>query len=224
MFGVPGEENLDVVESLRESRIKLVLTRHEQPAAFMAATHGRLTGRPGVCIATLGPGALNLVTGAAYAHLRHADDPAHRQRDCDQPAGVPDRRHDRHHEALTKSTRQIVSTATIPTIVRDAFRVAMEERPGPVHLELPEDIAGEETLDLPLVPPHPIELPVAPPAALDRAAAMILKAERPLVMLGAASSRPRLTAGLSDFVLRTRIPFFNTQMGKGTVAGGRTFT
>ena len=121
---------------------------------------------------------------------------------------------------LTKSTRQIVSTATIPTFVRDAFRVAMEERPGPVHLELPEDIAGEEAPDLPLVPPHPIELPVAPPAALDRAAAMILQAERPLVMLGAASSRPRLTAGLADFVLRTRIPFFNTQMGKGTVAGG----
>ena len=121
---------------------------------------------------------------------------------------------------LTKSTRQIVSTATIPTFVRDAFRVAMEERPGPVHLELPEDIAGEEAPDLPLVPPHPIELPVAPPAALDRAAAMILAAKRPLVMLGAASSRPRLTAGLTEFIRRTQIPFFNTQMGKGTVAGG----
>ena len=121
---------------------------------------------------------------------------------------------------LTKSTRQIVSTATIPTLVRDAFRVAMEERPGPVHLELPEDIAGEEAPDLPLVPPHPIELPVAPPAALDRAAEMILAAKRPLVMLGAATSRPRLTAGLTDFIRRTQIPFFNTQMGKGTVAGG----
>ena len=121
---------------------------------------------------------------------------------------------------MTKSTRQIVSTATIPTFVRDAFRVAMEERPGPVHLELPEDIAGEEAPDLPLVPPHPIELPVAPPAALDRAAAMILAAKRPLVMLGAAASRPRLTAGLTEFVRRTQIPFFNTQMGKGTVAGG----
>ena len=104
--------------------------------------------------------------------------------------------------------------------MRDAFRVAMEERPGPVHLELPEDIAGEEAPDLPMVPPHPIELPVAPPAALDRAAAMILAAERPLVMLGAAASRPRLTAGLTEFVRRTQIPFFNTQMGKGTVAGG----
>jgi acetolactate synthase I/II/III large subunit len=223
IFGVPGEENLDVVESLRRSRIKLVLTRHEQSAAFMAATHGRLTGRPGVCIATLGPGALNLVTGAAYAHLG-----AMPMILLTGQKGIMTSRQARFQivdmiatmKPLTKSTRQIVSPATIPTFVRDAFRVAMEERPGPVHLELPEDIAGEGTPDLPLVPPHPIELPVAPPAALDRAAAMILTAERPLVMLGAASSRPRLTAGLADFVLRTRIPFFTTQMGKGTVPGG----
>jgi acetolactate synthase-1/2/3 large subunit len=121
---------------------------------------------------------------------------------------------------LTKMARQIVSPASIPAIVRDAFRVAMEERPGPVHLELPEDVAGEETEDVPLVPLHPIELPVAPPAALDRAAEMILKAQRPLIMLGAASSRPKLVEPLSNFVRRTRIPFFNTQMGKGSVTGG----
>jgi acetolactate synthase-1/2/3 large subunit len=223
IFGVPGEENLDVVESLRNSRIELVLTRHEQSAAFMAATHGRLTGRPGVCIATLGPGALNLVTGAAYAHLG-----AMPMVLLTGQKGIMSSRQARFQivdmvatmRPLTKSTRQIVSTATIPTFVRDAFRVAMEERPGPVHLELPEDIAGEEAPDLPLVPPHPIELPVAPPAALDRAAAMILAAKRPLVMLGAAASRPRLTAGLTEFIRRTQIPFFNTQMGKGTVAGG----
>ena len=223
IFGVPGEENLDVVDSLRKSRIELILTRHEQSAAFMAATHGRLTGRPGVCISTLGPGALNLVTGAAYAQLG-----AMPMILLTGQKGIMTSRQARFQivdmiatmRPLTKSTRQIVSTATIPTFVRDAFRVAMEERPGPVHLELPEDIAGEETPDLPLVPPHPIELPVAPPAALDRAAEMILAARRPLVMLGAATSRPRLTAGLADFVLRTRIPFFNTQMGKGTVAGG----
>jgi acetolactate synthase-1/2/3 large subunit len=223
IFGVPGEENLDVVESLRNSRIELVLTRHEQSAAFMAATHGRLTGRPGVCIATLGPGALNLVTGAAYAHLG-----AMPMILITGQKGIMSSRQARFQivdmvatmRPLTKSTRQIVSTATIPTFVRDAFRVAMEERPGPVHLELPEDIAGEEAPDLPLVPPHPIELPVAPPAALDRAAEMILAAKRPLVMLGAASSRPRLTAGLTEFIRRTQIPFFNTQMGKGTVAGG----
>ena len=223
IFGVPGEENLDVVESLRRSRIQLVLTRHEQSAAFMAATYGRLTGRPGVCIATLGPGALNLVTGAAYAYLG-----AMPMILLTGQKGIMSSRQARFQivdmvatmRPLTKSTRQIVSAATIPTFVRDAFRVAMEERPGPVHLELPEDIAGEEAPDLPLIPPHPIELPVAPGAALDRAAAMILAAKRPLVMLGAAASRPRLTAGLTEFVRRTQIPFFNTQMGKGTVAGG----
>jgi acetolactate synthase-1/2/3 large subunit len=121
---------------------------------------------------------------------------------------------------LTKMARQIVSPASIPAIVRDAFRVAMEERPGPVHLELPEDVAGEETENIPLVALHPIELPVAPAAALDRAAEMILKAQRPLIMLGAASSRPKLVEPLSNFVRRMRIPFFNTQMGKGSVTGG----
>jgi acetolactate synthase-1/2/3 large subunit len=224
IFGVPGEENLDVVESLRNSKIQLILTRHEQAAAFMAATHGRLTGKPGVCISTLGPGALNFSTAAAYAHLgampmimitgQKAIMTARQARFqiVDVIASM---------KPLTKMTRQIVSAASIPTIVREAFRVAQEERPGPVHLELPEDVAGEELEhDVPLVPPHPVDIPVAHGAALDRAAQMIIAAKRPLIMLGAAASRPRSTAGLAGFVLRTQIPFFTTQMGKGTVAGG----
>src|SRR3954449_2625624 len=223
IFGVPGEENLDVVESLRTSSIELVLTRHEQGAAFMAATHGRLTGRPGVCIATLGPGALNFSTGAAYAHLgampmilitgQKAIMTARQARFqiADVIASM---------RPLTKVTRQIVSAASIPAIVREAFRVAMEERPGPVHLELPEDVACEEIDPVPLIPPHPIDIPVAHVAALDRAAALILAAKRPLIMLGAAASRPRSASGLAGFVLRTRIPYFTTQMGKGTVPGG----
>jgi len=224
VFGVPGEENLDVVESLRRSRIKLVLTRHEQSAAFMAATYGRLTGRAGVCISTLGPGALNLVTGAAYAHLG-----AMPMVMITGQKAIMTSRQARFQivdvvatmKPLTKSSRQIVSAASIPTLVRDAFRVAQEERLGPVHLELPEDVAAEEINNPPpLVPPHPTELPVAHPAALDRAAAMIRAAERPLIMLGAAASRPRLSAALSEFVRRMGIPFFNTQMGKGAVAGG----
>src|SRR3954468_19255976 len=168
VFGIPGEENLDVVESLRSSLIELVLTRHEQAAAFMAATHGRLTGRPGVCISTLGPGALNFSTGAAYAH----------------PGAVPmlmitgqkaimTARQARFQivdviasmKPLTKLTRQIVSAPSIPAIVREAFRVAMEERPGPVLLELPEDVAGEEIEPEPMIPPHPVDIPVAHPAA-----------------------------------------------------------
>lgn len=223
VFGVPGEENLDVVESLRKSKIELVLTRHEQAAAFMAATHGRLTGKPGVCIATLGPGALNFSTGAAYAHLgampmilitgQKAIMSAKQARFqiVDVVASM---------RPLTKMTRQIVSPGSIPSVVRDAFRVAMEERPGPVHLELPEDVAAEEIDDIPLIPVHPLDQPIAPAVALDRAAQMILAAKRPLVMIGAAGNRPRLVEPLSAFVRKIGIPFFNTQMGKGAVTGG----
>jgi acetolactate synthase-1/2/3 large subunit len=223
IFGVPGEENLDVVESLRRSSIKLIVTRHEQAAAFMAATQGRLTGRPGVCLATLGPGALNFTTGAAYALLG-----AMPMIMLTGQKGILSRKQARFQVVdivstmapLTKMAIQIVSAATIPTVVRDAFRLAQRERPGPVHIELPEDIAAEPVEDIPPVKVHPIEMPVAGAAALDRAADLIRRAERPLVMLGAAASRPRLAKQLSDFVRRAGIPFFNTQMGKGSVSGG----
>jgi acetolactate synthase-1/2/3 large subunit len=223
IFGVPGEENLDTVESLRNSSIELILTRHEQSAAFMAATYGRLTGRPGVCLSTLGPGALNLATGAAYAHLGAMPmilitgqkailrSQQARFQIVDVVASM---------KPLTKLSRQIVSAPSIPTVVRDAFRVATEERPGPVHLELPEDVASEMTSRSDLVPPHLVDLPVASSAALKRAADLISRAQRPLVMLGAAASRPRLGTDLSEFLARTRIPYFSTQMGKGVVADG----
>jgi len=223
IFGIPGEENLDLVESLRTSSIELVLTRHEQAAAFMAATHGRLTGKPGVCLATLGPGALNFSTGAAYAHLgampmvlitgQKAIMTANQARFqiVDVVASM---------KPLTKMTRQIVSTGSIPAIVRDAFRVASEERPGPVHLELPEDIAAMEAGDLSVLRRHPIERPVPSSQALERAVEMILAAKRPVVMIGAAGNRPRLVEPLSAFVRAMGLPFFNTQMGKGAVDGG----
>jgi acetolactate synthase-1/2/3 large subunit len=223
IFGVPGEENLDIVEALRRSTIKLVVTRHEQAAAFMAATHGRLTGQAGVCLSTLGPGALNLTTGAAYAKLG-----ALPMVMITGQKGVLSRKQARFQmvdivstmRPLTKMAQQVVSPATIPAIVREAFRVAQQERPGPVHLELPEDIAAEQAPAISPVPSHSIALPVANPVALDRAAGLIRDAERPLVMLGAAASRPRLAEALSDFVRRLQIPFFCTQMGKGAAAGG----
>ena len=223
IFGVPGEENLDLLESLRTSRIKLILTRHEQAAAFMAATQGRLTGRPGVCLATLGPGALNFSTGAAYAHLGAmpmilitGQKPVLSAKQArfqivDIVASM---------KPLTKMTRQIVSAVAIPSTIRDAFRVAMDERPGPVHLELPEDVAAEEVENVPVIPRHALERPIAHAAALDRVADTILAARRPLVMIGAAGNRPSLVEQLSNFVARTRLPFFNTQMGKGAVTGG----
>ena len=223
IFGIPGEENLDVVESIRKSSIKLVLTRHEQSAAFMAATYGRLTGRPGVCITTLGPGALNLSTGAAYALLG-----AMPMIMITGQKGILSSRQARFQivdvvsamRPLTKLSRQILSPTMIPTLVREAFRVAQEERPGPVHLELPEDIAAEDCGAISLIPPHPVELPLASTAAINRAAQMIMQAQAPLIMCGAACSRPRSTSDLAEFVLRTRIPYFTTQMGKGTVPGG----
>ena len=223
IFGIPGEENLDVVESLRQSSIELVITRHEQAAGFMAATYGRLTGKPGVCITTLGPGALNLMTAAAFAHVG-----AMPMVMITGQKGILTSRQARFQivdivaamKPMTKLAHQIVSTGTIPTHVREAFRMAQEERPGPVLLELPEDIAGEPCEGVPMVPPHPLELPIASPAMLDRAAELIAAARRPLIMLGAAASRPRATAELAQFVLRTRIPYFTTQMGKGTVPGG----
>src|SRR5215475_10782546 len=159
IYGVPGEENLDMVESLRNSSIKLILNRHEQAAAFMAATYGRLTGKPGVCLTTLGPGALNLTTGAAYALLG-----AMPMVMITGQKGIMSSRQAGFQivdvvttfKPLTKMARQIVSTATIPTLVREAFRIAAQERPGPVLLELPEDIAGEAVEAVATVPAHPI--------------------------------------------------------------------
>jgi acetolactate synthase I/II/III large subunit len=222
IFAIPGEENLDVLESLRQSSIRLVLTRHEQAAGFMAATYGRLTGRAGVCLTTLGPGALNLATSAAYAHLG-----AMPMVMITGQKAIRSSRQARFQvvdivaamRPLTKMATQIVSAQSIPTLVRDAFRIAQQERPGPVHLELPEDIAAEQA-DAALVPPHPVDVPVAPMSAIERAAELIVAAKRPLVMLGAAASRPRLAEPLSAFVRRAGIPFFNTQMGKGAVNGG----
>lgn len=223
IFGVPGEENLDLLEALRTSQIELVLTRHEQAAAFMAATYGRLTGKPGVCLATLGPGALNFSTGAAYAHLGAmpmilvtGQKPVMSAKQArfqivDIVASM---------KPLTKMTRQIINAAAIPAMVRDAFRVAMEERPGPVHLELPEDIAAEEVEETPVIHVHALERPVAAAASIDRAAEAIIAAKRPLVMIGAAGNRTALVEPLSNFVRRTGLAFFNTQMGKGAVTGG----
>src|SRR6202161_1227378 len=168
IFGVPGEENLDVVESLRRSSIELVVTRHEQPAAFMAATYGRLAGKPGVALSTLGPGALNFVTAAAYGFLGGmpmvliTGQKAIRQsrqarfQIVDVVATM---------RPLAKQSQQIVRASSIPTLVRNAFRIAAEESPGPVHLELPEDVAKEEAGDVSLVPPHAVEIPVPSPGA-----------------------------------------------------------
>ena len=222
VFGVPGEENLDFLESLRTSSIRLVLTRHEQGAGFMAATYGRLTGKAGVCLATLGPGATNLVTAAAYAHLGAmpmlmitGQKPIKKSKQgrfqiVDVVAMM---------RPITKSARQIVNGGTVPSLVREAFRLAEEERPGPVHLELPEDIAAESVKDAPLFPARSPRRPDCNDAAIDEAVAMIRAAKHPLLLVGAGANRKRVIDALESFVGKTGIPFFNTQMGKGVIGG-----
>lgn len=222
IYGVPGEENLDFLEALRKSSIELILNRHEQGAAFMAATYGRLTGKPGVCLATLGPGATNLVTGAAYAQLGafpmlmitgQKPIKASKQGQFQILDIVEMMR------PMTKYTKQIVNVNLIPSIVREAFRVAQEERPGAVHLELPEDIAREPVDENtpPVFPLAHTHRACADEKGIQEAVEMIKAAQYPLLLIGAGANRSLVRSALSRFVDETGMYFFNTQMGKGVV-------
>ena len=219
IFGIPGEENLDFLDSLSRSSIKLVLARHEQAAGFMAATYGRLKGKAGVCLATLGPGATNLVTAAAYANLGAmpmvmltGQKPIKTSKQGQfQIVDVVDMM-----QPLTKFTKQIESGDLIPSNVREAFRQALEERPGAAHLELPEDIARENA-SVPVIAPSFTRRPVAEEKAIHRAVEMISQAKHPLLLIGAGANRKRACRMLRRFVDRTCIPFVTTQMGKGVI-------
>ena len=219
IFGIPGEENLDFLDSLQGSSIELVLTRHEQAAGFMAATYGRLTGKPGVCLSTLGPGATNFVTAAAYAQLGAMP--------MVMLAGQKPIRKSKQGrfqivdvvglmKPITKYSEQIVDGNNVPSMVRDAFRLSMEERPGAVYLELPEDIAEEET-DASVFDVVGHRRPTADEQSIDQAVAMIEAAERPLLLVGAGANRKRTGEALRKFIDNTGIYFFNTQLGKGVV-------
>ncbi|AWV98460.1 acetolactate synthase large subunit [Arcticibacterium luteifluviistationis] len=219
IFGIPGEENLDMLNSLKDSKIKLILTRHEQGAGFMAATYGRLTGKPGVCLATLGPGATNLTTPAAYAQLGAmpmvmitGQKPIMKSKQGRfQIIDIVEL-----FQPITKYTRQIVNGNLIPSMVREAFRLAIEERPGAVHLELPEDIAAEECEDR-LFDVVGFRRPDANEVAIQEATKMLEEAKMPLLLIGAGANRQRTSDALSHLVESTGIPFFNTQMGKGVL-------
>lgn len=219
IFAVPGEENLDLLESLRSSRIRVFVTRHEQAAGFMAATYGRLTGKPGVCLSTLGPGATNLVTAAAYAQLGAmpmlmitGQKPIRKSKQgAFQILDVVDMM-----QPLTKYTRQLVSADSIPAQVREAFRRAAEERPGAVHLELPEDIAGDES-DALLLPRNEARRAQVDEQAISSARSALSRAERPLLLIGAGANRKASAEMLRLFVDTLGIPFCTTQMGKGVI-------
>ncbi len=219
IFAVPGEENLDMIESLRSSSIQLIVTRHEQSAGFMAATYGRLTGETGVCLATLGPGATNLMTAVAYAQLGGmpvlfitGQKPVKKSKQGRfQMVHVTGMM-----KPLTQATRRIVHGDAIPSSVRESFRVSQEERPGAVHLEIPEDVAREKTSARPYEVVYP-RRPIAEEKAIRRAVEMIEGARRPLLLIGAAANRKQTTKMLRQFIDKTNIYFFNTQMGKGVV-------
>ena len=219
IFGIPGEENLDLLNSLKDSSIKLILTRHEQAAGFMAATYGRLTGKSGVALSTLGPGATNLVTAAAYSQLAAmpmvmitGQKPVkHSKQGKFQILDVVEMM-----RPLTKYTHSIVSGNNIPSRIREAFRISQEERPGAAHLELPEDIAGEEAESQPL-PCSRARRPVAEGKAIKQAAEMIENAKNPLLLIGAGSNRKMPARMLRAFVDKTQMPFISTQMGKGVL-------
>ncbi len=221
IFGLPGEENLDLLESIKSSKkIKLILTRHEQGAGFMAATYGRLTGKPGVCLATLGPGATNLVTPAIYAQLGAmpmvmitGQKPIKESKQGKfQIVDVVEMM-----RPITKYTKQITHATHLPSIIREAFRLAQEERPGTVHIELPEDIAREEVTEPKIFDIVDYKIPSANAGAILEAVSMIKKAAKPLILVGAGANRKRASVALKNFIETIGIPFFNTQMGKGIV-------
>ncbi|KJH75561.1 acetolactate synthase large subunit [Pseudomonas sp. ES3-33] len=220
VFGIPGEENLDLLESLRRSKqIKLVLTRHEQSAGFMAATYGRLTGKTGVSLSTLGPGATNLVTAGAYAYLGGmpmlmitGQKPIKKSKQGRfqilDIVGMM--------APLTKYTHQLASADNIPSRIREAIRLAEEEKPGAVHLELPEDVAAEHTDSTP-IPPNLTRRPLAECKSIQAAVAKLKEAKSPIIVIGAGANRKMTASVLLQLVEKTGIPFITTQMGKGVV-------
>ena len=219
IFGVPGEENIDVMDALLDSPIKFVTTRHEQGAAFMADVYGRLTGRAGVCLATLGPGATNLITGVADANMDRAPLVAIAGQ------GSTARLHKESHQILdlvnlfrpiTKYSTQVLTPDIVPEIVRKAFKVAQTEKPGCCFIDFPENIAEMEVAAKP-IPVQRAYTPVAPEHKIEQAAQLIDAAKFPVILAGNGVIRQGATASLRSFVDVLRIPVANTFMAKGVV-------
>ncbi|MDQ6836137.1 MAG: acetolactate synthase large subunit [Actinomycetota bacterium] len=217
VFGIPGEETLDLNESLADSTVQFIPVRHEQGGAYMADAYGRLTGRAGVCLGTLGPGATNLVTAVADAFLDRAPLVA--------LTGQSDleRMHKESHQYIdligimrpvVKWNARVSSPEIVPEVVRKAFKVAESEKPGSTHLELPEDVMGRPVDATPL--PH--HAPVRPEPGLtelSRATELILGAENPIILAGNGAIRTHASRALRAFVHTTGIPVAETFMAKG---------
>jgi acetolactate synthase-1/2/3 large subunit len=219
IFGIPGEENLAVMDALLDSNIRFITTRHEQGAAFMADVYGRLTGRAGVCLATLGPGATNLVTGVADANLDHAPLVAI----AGQAATT--RLHKESHQVLdltrmfetvTKYSASLLEPGIVPEVVRKAFKVAQTEKTGATFIEFPENIAAEPVEAAPL-PVSCSADPETPDATIELAAQAISQARHPLILAGNGVVRARAWTQLAEFANRLNIPVANTFMAKGVI-------
>ncbi len=222
VFSVPGEETMDVLDALsRESGVRHITTRHEQGAAFMADVHGRLTGRAAVAMATLGPGATNLVTGIADAFLDHAPMVA-----ITGQTGL-DKLHKESHqyvdivrmlEPVTKWNQRIEQAGAVPEIVRKAFRVAELEKPGPTHIELPENLAAAPVdTDLRPIRPTRTYFPEPTDEAIEHAARLLAASARPLVLAGNGVLRRNAADELRAFAKGLHVPVAATFMGKGAI-------
>ncbi|MCA1022380.1 acetolactate synthase large subunit [Halobacillus litoralis] len=220
MFGVPGEENIDVMDAVLDSSIQFVTARHETSAAFMASTYGRLTGKPGVCLATLGPGAANLLTGVANANMDHCPLIA-----ITGQAGL-DRQHKESHqyydlvdiyEPVTKWNAQLKTGEMIPEAVRKAYKLASEEKPAATHIDLPEDIAETEVEGAPL-PISRSTLPTAETSVIQEAAEAVNEAHFPLILAGNGVTRAEASEELQELTEKASIPVVHSFMGKGALS------
>ena len=221
MFGLPGEENMEILDALGDSKIRFITTRHEQAAAFMADVYGRLTGRAGVCLATLGPGATNLVTGVADANMDHAPVVAI------SGQSSTTRMHKESHQYLdlvnlfrpiSKYCIQVVEPETIAEVVRKAFKKAQAEKPGVSYIDFPENVANMEVGDAahPLALSHPSR-PQAPMEKIQQAADILSAAKYPLILAGNGVIRAGATEHLVRFAEKLNIPVVNTFMAKGVI-------
>jgi acetolactate synthase-1/2/3 large subunit len=219
IFGIPGEETLDIMHSLSKSKIKFIVTRHEQGAAFMADVYGRLSGKPGVCLSTLGPGATNLLTGVADAFLDRAPLVA-----ITGQAGLEKTHKEAHQyinavhvfEHVTNWSTTITRADFIPEIVKKAFEIAVDA-PGAVHLELPEDVADEDTQENPLKRKKHIHISAADEADIKKAVQIIKGSKRPIILAGNGIIRGEASSELKKLVDKTGIPVVTTFMGKGAI-------
>ena len=220
IYGIPGEENLDVMDALLDSSITFITTRHEQGAAFMADVQGRLTGKAGVCLATLGPGATNLVTGVADANMDHAPVVA--------IAGqaATNRLHKESHQVLdlvnlfqpiTRYASQILNPEIIPEVVRKAFKVAQGAKPGAAFIEFPENIAHIDGLDLKPITPRQVTTPYPSEVRLASVINVLNAAEFPLILAGNGLVRANACDALVAFAEKLNIPVATTFMAKGAI-------